>query len=170
MTSCGYRAKLWDVDVLYSLELGHNSVWIDWPCRSIARHKYTSSSCCLASALCWLDSKHLNQAQTSISYGSNVSYLVLNKFRVPCTLTICIKNIYGFVLYIAGGRLEMEMRYTAKVLGEKESISHLLVTQKANEGTSPEVSRHRLLHKKSLLNHLITVKAATRTTVTLFDV
>lgn len=72
--------------------------------------------------------------------------------------------------HIAGGRLETEMRYTAKVLGEKESISHLLVTQKANEGTSPEVPRQRLLHRKALLAHLHVLRSATRTTVTLYDV
>lgn len=72
-------------------------------------------------------------------------------------------------LFIAGGRLETELRYSASTLGETESIIHLLVTQTAKEATSPEMPQQRLLHKKALLAHLQLLKAATRVTVNLFD-
>lgn len=95
-------------------------------------------------------------------------------FLISRIFTVHKLSMYSKYLWrvccIAGGRLESEMRYTANVLGEKESVSHLLVMQKANEGISPEVPRQRLLHKKAFLAHLQVLRSAIRTTVTLYDV
>lgn len=47
-----------------------------------------------------------------------------------------------------GGRLEAELRYTAKALGEADSSTHQLIIQTAKD---PDVS---LLHAGALLQHL----------------
>lgn len=85
--------------------------------------------------------------------------------------------IYTFKIFsnytwvcVAGGRLENELHYSKTVLGETESIIHLLVTQTAKAATSPEVPQQRLLHRKALLAHLQLLRAASRVTVNLFDV
>lgn len=70
----------------------------------------------------------------------------------------------------AGGRLEMELQYSYKALGETEGAIHLLVTQTAKKGTSPEMPQQRLLHRKALLSHLQLLKQAAHVAVNLFDV
>lgn len=47
-----------------------------------------------------------------------------------------------------GGRLEAELKYTAKALGEADSSTHQLIIQTAKD---PDVS---LLHAGALLEHL----------------
>lgn len=53
------------------------------------------------------------------------------------------------MLYCAeGGRLEAELRYTVKALGESDSSTHQLIIQTAKD---PDAS---LLHAGALLEHL----------------
>nr|XP_021192438.2 protein patched [Helicoverpa armigera] len=63
-----------------------------------------------------------------------------------------------------GGRLEAELKYTAKALGEADSSTHQLIIQTAKD---PDVS---LLHAGALLEHLKVVHAATRVTVHMYDI
>lgn len=51
-------------------------------------------------------------------------------------------------LFTEGGRLEAELKYTAKALGEADSSTHQLIIQTAKD---PDVS---LLHPGALLEHL----------------
>ncbi|KOB76937.1 putative hedgehog receptor, partial [Operophtera brumata] len=63
-----------------------------------------------------------------------------------------------------GGRLEAELQYTAKVLGEADSSTHQLIIQTAKD---PDVS---LLHAGALLEHLKVVHAATLVSVHMYDI
>ncbi|KPJ16429.1 Protein patched [Papilio machaon] len=63
-----------------------------------------------------------------------------------------------------GGRLEAELKYTAKALGEADSSTHQLIIQTAKD---PDVS---LLHVGALLAHLKVVQAATRVTIHMYDI
>lgn len=51
-------------------------------------------------------------------------------------------------MFTEGGRLEAELKYTAKALGEADSSTHQLIIQTAKD---PDVS---LLHAGALLEHL----------------
>ncbi|KAL0850981.1 hypothetical protein ABMA28_006876 [Loxostege sticticalis] len=62
-----------------------------------------------------------------------------------------------------GGRLEAELKYTAKALGEADFSTHQLIIQTAKD---PDAS---LLHAGALLDHLKVVHAATRVTVHMYD-
>lgn len=64
----------------------------------------------------------------------------------------------------------MELLHSYKALGETESVIHLLVTQTAKKGTTPEMPQQRLLHRKALLNHMQLIKQASHVSVNLFDV
>lgn len=75
-----------------------------------------------------------------------------------------------FVTFTAGGRLETELHYSTSALGEAGSVGHLVITQTAKEGTSPEAPPRRLLHRRSLLFHLQILKIAARIAVSLYDV
>ncbi|KAL0278830.1 UNVERIFIED_CONTAM: hypothetical protein PYX00_000524 [Menopon gallinae] len=63
-----------------------------------------------------------------------------------------------------GGRLEKELRYTQKTLGEASGSTHELLIQ------TPKDPGASLLHAGALLTHLEVVKAATSVTVQLFDI
>lgn len=59
-----------------------------------------------------------------------------------------IGNLDNYILSTEGGRLEAELKYTAKALGEADSSTHQLIIQTAKD---PDAS---LLHAGALLDHL----------------
>ncbi|KAK6617228.1 hypothetical protein RUM44_005559 [Polyplax serrata] len=63
-----------------------------------------------------------------------------------------------------GGRLEKELRYTQKTLGEASGSTHELLIQ------TPKDPGASLLHPGALLTHLDVVRAATSVSVHLFDI
>lgn len=73
----------------------------------------------------------------------------------------CIYNMC--LLFAEGGRLEKELRYTQKTLGEASGSTHELLIQ------TPKDLAASLLHPEALLTHLDVVKAATSVSVHLFD-
>lgn len=66
-------------------------------------------------------------------------------------------------MFTEGGRLEKELRYTQKTLGEASGSTHQLLIQ------TPKDPGSSLLHSGALLTHLDVVKAATSVSVHLFD-
>ena len=62
-----------------------------------------------------------------------------------------------------GGRLEKELEYTQKAIGEVESSTHQLIIQTAHD---PNAS---VLHPQALLTHLEVLKRATSVTIHMFD-
>lgn len=73
----------------------------------------------------------------------------------------CIKPKNKF---LEGGRLEQELLYTQKSLGEMESTTHQLLIQTPKD---PDAS---VLHSQALLTHLEVLRQATSVTVQMFDI
>lgn len=63
-----------------------------------------------------------------------------------------------------GGRLEQELDYTQKSLGEMESTTHQLVIQTPKD---PDAS---ILHSQALLTHLEVLQQATAVNVQMFEI
>lgn len=72
-------------------------------------------------------------------------------------------NFFLLFFFSEGGRLEKELRYTHKTLGEKSGNTHEMLIQ------TPKDPGASLLHPGALLTHLEVVKAAISVTVNLFD-
>lgn len=66
--------------------------------------------------------------------------------------------------FLEGGRLEQELLYTHKSLGEMESTTHQLLIQTPKD---PDAS---VLHSQALLTHLEVLRQATSVTVQMFDI
>lgn len=66
--------------------------------------------------------------------------------------------------FTEGGRLEEELKYTQKSLGETDSSTHQLLIQIPKD---PDAS---VLHPQALLTHLEVVKLATSVQVHMFDI
>lgn len=74
-------------------------------------------------------------------------------------------NAYRFVwLSTEGGRLEQELMYTQKSLGEKETTTHQLLIQ------TPRDPDGSVLTTDSMLTHLEVLRQATAVTVQMFDI
>lgn len=67
-------------------------------------------------------------------------------------------------IYTEGGRLEQELLYTQKSLGEMESTTHQLLIQTPKD---PDAS---VLNSQALLTHLEVLRQATSVTVQMFDI
>lgn len=69
-----------------------------------------------------------------------------------------------YIHSLEGGRLEQELKYTQKSLGEMESTTHQLLIQTPKD---PDAS---VLHSQALLKHLEVLQQATSVNVQLFDI
>lgn len=68
------------------------------------------------------------------------------------------------IIILDGGRLEQELMYTHKSLGEMESTTHQLLIQTPKD---PDAS---VLNAEALLTHLEVLRQATSVTVHMFEV
>jgi patched 1 len=73
-------------------------------------------------------------------------------------------RIFYFLPFSEGGRLEEELKYTQKSLGEMDSSTHQLLIQTPNDKEAT------ILHPQALLTHLEVVKQAISVTVHMFDI
>jgi patched 1 len=69
-----------------------------------------------------------------------------------------------FVEISEGGRLEKELAYMRRTLGEGAGSTHQILIQTPRHESSGSV-----LHRDALLAHLRAVQAATKVTVDMFD-
>lgn len=92
-----------------------------------------------------------------------VAVLVLSSFCVGLKSAVIHSRIEQ--LWVEeGGRLEKELRYTYRALGEASGSTHQLVIQ------TPKEAQASLLHPGALLAHLEVIKAAASVTIHLFDI
>ncbi|KAL5288638.1 PTCH1 family protein [Megaselia abdita] len=91
-----------------------------------------------------------------------VAFLVLSSFSVGLK-SAQIHSTVNQLWIQEGGRLEDELKYTRKILGEVDSSTHQLLIQTSND---PNAS---VLHANSLLAHLDILEKATSVKVRLFD-
>lgn len=102
------------------------------------------------------------------NYVKNVKfYFIIYIYILYSYASIAISNY--FWIFIEGGRLESELRYSQQVLGESESVVHLLISQTAKTNTNI-IPPPQIFHRKALLTHLKLLKAASHVTVNIFDV
>lgn len=71
---------------------------------------------------------------------------------------------YNNFFFSEGGKLEEELKYTQKSLGDMESSTHQLLIQTPKD---PDAS---VLHTAALLTHLEVVRQAKEVTVHMFDI
>lgn len=71
---------------------------------------------------------------------------------------------FFFFFFIEGGRLEQELEYTRKSLGEMESTTHQLLIQ------TPKDSDASILNSQALLKHLEVLKQATAVEVQMYEI
>ncbi|XP_037941550.1 protein patched-like [Teleopsis dalmanni] len=91
-----------------------------------------------------------------------VAILVLSTFCVGLKSAQIHSKVHQLWIQ-EGGRLESELAYTQKTIGEDESTTHQLIIQTAHD---PNAS---VLHPQALLAHLEVLKKATAVKIHMFD-
>lgn len=92
-----------------------------------------------------------------------VAILILSTFCVGLKSATVHSKVHQLWIQ-EGGRLESELMYTQKSLGEMESTTHQLLIQTPKD---PDAS---VLNSQALLTHLEVLRQATAVTVQMFDI